>query len=299
MQKVLLRRVSTSPSQRKSREGDLPKQQQRMTMSIRRFLKFGLAVLASLSCALTQAQDRVEHILGVGDVIRITVYQNPDLTLETQVSELGQITFPLIGTVSLGGASITGAQEKIAKQLRDGGFVLKPQVNVMVVQVRSSQISILGQISKPGRYPIVTVNSRVSEMIAAAGGVLPGGADVVTVVGTRDGKSVKYAIDLPAIMQAGKRELDITVANGDIIYVDRAPNLYIYGEVQKPGAFRLERGMTVLQALAQSGGLTARGTERGIRVHRRNASGEVIVMELKMTDVVQPDDVIYVRESVF
>jgi len=299
MQKVLLQRVSTSPSQRKSREGDLPKQQQRMTMSIRRFLKFGLAVLASLSCALTQAQDRVEHILGVGDVIRITVYQNPDLTLETQVSELGQITFPLIGTVSLGGASITGAQEKIAKQLRDGGFVLKPQVNVMVVQVRSSQISILGQISKPGRYPIVTVNSRVSEMIAAAGGVLPGGADVVTVVGTRDGKSVKYAIDLPAIMQAGKRELDITVANGDIIYVDRAPNLYIYGEVQKPGAFRLERGMTVLQALAQSGGLTARGTERGIRVHRRNASGEVIVMELKMTDVVQPDDVIYVRESVF
>ena len=270
-----------------------------MTMSIRQFLRFGLAVLALLSCAFVQAQDKAEHILGSGDVIRITVYQNPDLTLETQISELGQITFPLIGTVTLGGASITGAQEKVAKQLRDGGFVLKPQVNVMVVQIRSSQISILGQVSKPGRYPIVTVNSRVSEMIAAAGGVLPGGADVVTVVGTRDSKPAKYAIDLPAIMQAGKRELDITVANGDIIYVDRAPSLYIYGEVQKPGVFRLERGMTVLQALAQGGGLTARGTERGIRVHRRNASGEVNVMQLKMTDLVQPDDVIYVRESVF
>lgn len=270
-----------------------------MTLLTRDFLRFGLAMLALLCCAFVQAQDKAEHILGSGDVIRITVYQNPDLTLETQISELGQITFPLIGNVVLGGASITGAQEKLAKQLRDGGFVLKPQVNVMVVQVRSSQISILGQVSKPGRYPIVAVNSRVSEMIASAGGVLPGGADVVTVVGTRDGKPTKYAIDLPAIMQAGKRELDITVANGDIIYVDRAPSLYIYGEVQKPGVFRLERGMTVLQALAQGGGLTPRGTERGIRVHRRNTSGEVNVMELKMTDLVQPDDVIYVRESVF
>jgi len=268
-------------------------------MSIRQFFRLALATLALLSSALVQAQVKAEHILGSGDVIRVTVYQNPDLTLETQISELGQITFPLIGTLSLDGASITGAQEKIAKQLRDGGFVLKPQVNVMVVQVRSSQISMLGQIGKPGRYPIVSVNSRVSEMIAAAGGVLPGGADVVTVVGTREGKPVKYAIDLPAIMQAGKRELDITVANGDIIYVDRAPSLYIYGEVQKPGVFRLERGMTVLQALAQGGGLTARGTERGIRVHRRNAKGEVTVMELKMTELVQPDDVIYVRESVF
>lgn len=245
------------------------------------------------------APPKAEHILGPGDVVRITVFQNPDLSLETRISELGRITFPLIGDVALGGSSVAGAQEKIAKQLRDGGFVLKPQVNILLVQVRSAQISILGQVSRPGRYPIETVNSKVSEMISASGGVLPGGADVVTLVGTRNGKSVKYDIDLRTILQAGRAELDVTVANGDIIYVDRAPNLYIYGEVQRPGVFRLERGMTLMQALAQGGGLTQRGTERGIRVHRRDASGAVKVMELKMNDPVEADDVIYVRESVF
>ena len=245
------------------------------------------------------ASAQTEYVLGPGDVVRISVYQNPDLTLETQISETGQVTYPLIGNVKLGGMSVVGAQERIAKLLRDGNFVLKPQVNVMVVQVRSAQVSILGQINKPGRYPIVAASTHVSEMIAAAGGVVPGGADVITLVGTRDGQSVKYSIDLPAILQAGKRELDIPVVNGDIIYVDRAPNLYIYGEVQKPGVYRLERGMTLMQALAQGGGLTNRGTERGIRVHRRGTNGEVTVMEMKMNDMVKPDDVIYVRESVF
>lgn len=268
-------------------------------MTMRRLIQVCLTLLALWSGAFAQTPVPAEHILGPGDQIRITVFQNPDLTLETRISEAGQITFPLIGAVTVGGTSTSGAQEKIAKQLRDGNFVLKPQVNVMVMQVRSAQVSILGQVSKPGRYPIEAVNSKVSEMLAAAGGVLPAGADVVTLVGTRDGKPVKFAIDLPAVMQAGKHELDVTVANGDIIYVDRAPTLYIYGEVQKPGAFRLERGMTVMQALAQGGGLTQRGTERGIRINRRDASGALKVIEPKMNDMVEPDDVIYVRESIF
>ena len=256
-------------------------------------------LLTLLFCSASMAQEKAEHILGAGDVIRVTVYQNPDLSLETRISELGQITFPLVGSVALGGLSVTAAQERIAKQLRDGKFVVKPQVTVFVAQVRSSQISILGQIGKPGRYPIEVVDSKVSEMIASAGGIVPGGADVVTLVGTRNGKPLKLAIDLPAILQAGRNELDVAVANGDILYVDRAPNFYMYGEVQRPGVFRLERGMTVLQALAQGGGLTQRGTERGMRVHRRDAKGTVNVIELKMGDLVERDDVIYVRESVF
>jgi polysaccharide export outer membrane protein len=136
-------------------------------------------------------------------------------------------------------------------------------------------------------------------MIAAAGGVLPGGADVVTLVGTRNGQSIKLDIDMPAILQSGKAELDIAVENGDIIYVDRAPSAYIYGEIQRPGIFRLERGMTLMQALAQSGGLTARGTQRGIKVHRRDAKGTVNIIEINMNDPVLRDDVIYVKESLF
>jgi polysaccharide export outer membrane protein len=275
---------------------------------MRHFLKCALLLLVLSTGAWAQtpakpadkpADKPAEHTLGPGDVIRVSVYQNPDLALETRISEQGQISFPLIGTVALGGLSTPAAEQRIAKMLRDGGFVLKPQVNVSLVQVRSAQVSILGQVGKPGRYPIDQVNSKVSEMIAAAGGVVPGAADVVTVVGTRNGKAVKFDIDLPAILQSGKSELDAVVANGDILYVDRAPMVYIYGEVQRPGAFRLERGMTVMQALAQGGGLTQRGTERGLRIHRRDANGALRVIEPKMNDMVERDDVLYVRESVF
>ena len=262
-------------------------------------------LLFSATTALAQpasapaATARVEPVLGVGDIVKISVYQNPDLSVDARVSELGQINFPLIGTVTLGGLAVSAAEQRIEKMLRDGGFVLKPQVTIQTVQIRSSQVSILGQVAKPGRFPIEIVGSKVSEMIAAAGGVVPGGADVVTLVGNRNGQPIKLDIDLPAILQAGRAELDVVVENGDIIYVDRAPTIYIYGEVQRPGQLRLERGMTLMQALAQGGGLTARGTERGIRVHRRDAAGEVKILELKLNDRVERDDVIYVRESIF
>jgi polysaccharide export outer membrane protein len=259
---------------------------------------FVLLVCAG-SAAMAQTPPRPEPVLGVGDMVHITVYQNPDLTAEARLSENGQINFPLIGTVTIGGLSVSAAQAKIEKALRDGRFVLKPQVTIQTTQIKSSQISILGQVNKPGRYPIEIVGSRVSEMIAAAGGVVPGGADVITLVGNRGDKPVKIDIDLPLVLQQGRADLDMVVENGDIIYVDRAPSFYIYGEVQRPGQLRLERGMTLMQALAQAGGLSGRGTERGIKVHRKDANGEEHVSELKMTDPVQRDDVIYVKESLF
>ena len=117
--------------------------------------------------------------------------------------------------------------------------------------------------------------------------------------GSRNGRPIRLDIDLPAILQSGKAELDIPVDNGDIIYVDRAPTAYIYGEVQRPGQFKVERGMTLMQALASGGGLTPRGTQRGIKVHRRDANGVVSILDLKMNDPVARDDVIYVKESLF
>jgi polysaccharide biosynthesis/export protein len=268
--------------------------------AVRSFLvRIALTFFCATGVALAQAPQRAEPVLGVGDVVKISVYQNPDLSVEARVSEVGQINFPLIGPVTIGGLSVSQAQALIEKRLRDGGFVLKPQVTIQTTQIRSSQVSILGQVAKPGRFPIEIVGSKVSEMIAAAGGVVQGGADVVTLVGNRDGKPVKLDIDLPLILQNGRADLDVPVENGDIIYVDRAPSFYMYGEVQRPGQLRLERNMTMMQALAQAGGLTARGTERGIKVHRKDAAGVVQIIELKMNDPVQRDDVIYVKESIF
>jgi polysaccharide biosynthesis/export protein len=81
--------------------------------------------------------------------------------------------------------------------------------------------------------------------------------------------------------------------------VHRAPVFYIYGEAQRPGSFRIERGMTIMQALAQGGGPTARGSEKRLRLSRKAADGSIQQIEPQLTDPVLADDVIYVKESLF
>ena len=239
-----------------------------------------------------------EYRLSAGDVVRVTVYQNPDLTVEARISESNLISYPLLGNVAIGGMSVGQAEKTLADRLRSGNFVRQPQVNVMVMQVRGNQVSVLGQVSRPGRFPIETGELRLSDLIATAGGVMPTGADLIVLVGTRDGRPYRQEIDLPAMFRANGRNDDVLVRNGDVVYVERAPFVYIYGEVQRPGVLRLERDMTVLQVLATGGGLTLRGTQRGIRVHRRT-DGKVQVIQPAMDDMLREGDVVYVRESLF
>jgi polysaccharide export outer membrane protein len=241
----------------------------------------------------------LQYRLAAGDVIRISVYQSADLTLETRLTEAGTISYPLLGSVALAGLTVSEAEKRIADGLRNGNFVKQPQVSIAVQQVRGNQVSVLGQVGRPGRYPLETGNVQLTDMIATAGGVVGTGADQVVIVGTRNGQPYRVEVDLPSVFGPGRRSNDVTLQNGDVIWVDRAPTIYMYGEVQRPGSMRLERGMTVMQALASAGGLTQRGTERGLRVHRREADGKVRVIEPAMTDRLQPDDIIYVRESVF
>ena len=124
-----------------------------------------------------------EYRLGSGDVVRISVYQNPDLTLETRVTEAGIVSFPLLGTIRLGGQSVTGAEKLIADGLRNGNFVKQPQVTIVVLQVRGNQVSVLGQVNRPGRYPIEVADMRLTDLLAMAGGAAANGADIVVVTG--------------------------------------------------------------------------------------------------------------------
>ncbi|OYV00131.1 MAG: polysaccharide export protein EpsE [Burkholderiales bacterium PBB5] len=237
--------------------------------------------------------------MGSGDVVRISVFQNPDLTLETRVTEAGIISFPLLGSLRLGGLSITAAEKLIADGLRNGNFVKQPQVNVVLVQVRGNQASVLGQVNRPGRYPIEVADMRLTDLLAIAGGTAQGGSDVVVVTGTRDGKPFRKELDLPTLFAIGGKDQDLLILNGDTVWIDRQPLVYIYGEVQRPGPMRVERGMTVMQVLATGGGLTQRGTQKGIRLHRKSADGKVQVIEPTLDDKVQDADVVFVRESLF
>ncbi|WP_431097439.1 polysaccharide export protein EpsE [Polaromonas aquatica] len=240
-----------------------------------------------------------DYRLGAGDSIGVQVYQSPDLSVDARVSESGVISYPLVGSVQLGGLTIAEAEKKIADALRTGGFVKVPQVNIVLRQVRGNQVAVLGQVSRPGRFPLETFNTRVSDMLAAAGGVTPTGDDVLIVTGQRDGKPFRKVIDIPALFLNEKSEEDIVLAGGDTLYVNKAPVFYIYGEAQRPGPYRIERGMTVMQALAQGGGPTVRGSENRLRLHRRDASGKVVETTPRLTDQVRPEDVLYVRESLF
>ena len=264
------------------------------------FQRIAVLVVFGFTALAAQAQEKQgDYQLGAGDAIRILVFQNPDLTLESRVSEGGTITYPLIGTVQIGGLTISGAEQKIATALKAGGFVQQPQVNIVLVQNRGNQVSVLGQVNRPGRFPLETFNTRVSDMLAAAGGATVAGDDIVIVTGLRDGKPFRKLIDIPALYLGDKAEADIVLAGGDAIYVHRAPVFYIYGEVQRPGSFRIERNMTVQQALAQGGGPTIRGTENRLRLNRRNASGVVEQISPELTDAIQPDDVLFINESLF
>ncbi|CAL1240853.1 polysaccharide export protein EpsE [Candidatus Methylocalor cossyra] len=240
----------------------------------------------------------VEYVLEPGDIIRITVFQNPELTTEARVSEAGTIAFPLIGTVAVRGLELPAAEQKIADRLREGGYVLQPQVSILPVQTRGSQVAVLGQVNRPGRYPLEGPDVRLSTLLAMAGGPTATAADTLVLVGVRNGKPFRREIDLSALFAKGEGQ-DPPLESGDTLYIDRAPMFYIYGEVQRPGAFRLERNMSVMQALATGGGLTNRGTDRGLRLHRRAPDGKLEVIEPALDDILQPNDVLYVQESLF
>jgi polysaccharide export outer membrane protein len=257
---------------------------------------------AQTSTAPAAATANAEYKLGAGDVVRIVVYQNTDLTLETRVSETGVISYPLLGNIRIGGLGISAAEKLIADGLKNGSFVKSPQVTLILVQVKGNQASVLGQVNRPGRYPIETADMRMTDLLANAGGVATTGGDMLVLTGTRNGKPLRLEIDLPTVFGPSSeqgRVNDVLIQNGDVLWVDRAPLVYIYGEAQRPGPMRLERGMTLMQALATGGGLTQRGTERGIRVHRKAGDGKVEVVQPAMDDVLKDGDVVFVRESLF
>lgn len=257
------------------------------------------AAPAGGSAAAPAASTSPEYRLGSGDGLRILVFQNPDLTLETRITDRGMVSYPLLGNVRLGGLSIGGAEKAIADGLRNGGFVKQPQVTISLLQVRGSQASVLGQVNRPGRYPLEVADMRLSELLATAGGIAPGGSDIVVVTGKRDGKAFRQEVDLPTLFAVNGSDKDLTIQDGDTVWIDRQPIVYIYGEVQRPGPVRLERDMTLMQALATGGGLTARGTEKGIRVHRKAADGTTRTVEVPLNAKIQDGDVVFVRESLF
>jgi polysaccharide biosynthesis/export protein len=255
----------------------------------------GAALLAVCGPAAAQGNETI----GEGDTIRVTVFQNPDLSTESRVASDGTINYPLLGQVKLGGLNTAAAGTRIADQLKKGGFLKNPQVSVAVTAVRSRQVSVLGHVARPGRYALDDANARLTDVLALAGGIAPTGDDIVQIMVNRGGKITKTSVDVPVMFKSGDLSKNVEVHSGDTIFVSRAPLFYIYGEVIRSGAYRLEQNMSVMQALSVGGGLSPRGTDRGLKINRLMPDGSVRTIDAKLTDLVQVDDVIYVKESLF
>jgi polysaccharide export outer membrane protein len=280
-------------------ERKCPRPTQSIMYKIKLLTLGALAAIALFGAALRPAYALEEYLLTPGDVIKVSVFKNPDLMLDARVSEAGTIGFPLLGSVPVAGLTLPAAERKIAQLLKDGGFVLNPQVNILLTTAVGNQVAVLGQVNRPGRYPIEGAGGNLTGMLAQAGGISGTGADVVIVTGMRNGKPFRREIDVVNMSLNGTTADDIELRGGDTLFVNRSPMFYIYGQVQRPGQYRLEKGMTVIQALADGGGMTGKGTSRGIVLHRRDASGKVKESGASLDEDVRDQDVIYVKESVF
>jgi polysaccharide export outer membrane protein len=152
-----------------------------------------------------------EYRLAAGDTVRIT--------LEARISERGLVSYPQLGNIKISGLSMSAAEALVAESLKSRNFVRAPQVSVLVTQVRGNQASVLGQVNRPGRYPIEVADLRLSDLLAMAGGIAANGADTVTLAGTRCGQRIREEVDLANVFRNATGDDDLMVLNGDVVYV--------------------------------------------------------------------------------
>jgi polysaccharide export outer membrane protein len=237
--------------------------------------------------------------LGPGDSVSIHVYGQPDMDATEYVADDGTLRVALAGAVSVRGLSPAEASERIEQALKNGKYLVDPQVTLTLAQSRSQRVSILGEVRTPGRY-VIESNTTVFDVLAQAGGGTENCADTIYVLRPRpNGDVARYSVDLKGLSDGKAGMLTPALEGGDSVYVPRAERFYIYGEVQQPNMYKLESEMTVLQAIARAGGVTARGSERRIEIRRRDGSGANVVTRANPTDPVRADDIIRVKESLF
>jgi polysaccharide export outer membrane protein len=172
-------------------------------------------------------------------------------------------------------------------------------VTIAVLVGKSQRVSVLGEVHAPGRYPIEP-NTSVFDLLALAGGTTQDSSDVIYVSRhAADGSVDRYPVDLKSLSDSLGKDSSRTLQSGDEIMVPRAEQFYIYGEVTTPNKYRIERGMTVVEAIARAGGVTPRGSERRVEIKRIGKDGNYIIQRAKASDLVEPNDVIRVKESIF
>ncbi len=252
-----------------------------------------------------KADQPARYTLGPQDQLKITVFDEPDLSNIYRVDSDGFITFPMINRVAASGLTPSELQDRIRTMLASG-YIRNPQVRVEVEGYKSQSVIVGGEVRSPGKIPMTGTMSLI-EALAAAGSPTSSASSEVTVSRQKKGPNgvVTNENDVEIIrvnlkeIQLGRAGRDIQLQDGDIINVPKAQTLYLTGYVRNPGAIVYEPGMTVQQAIALAGGLSDRGSDRRIKADRIMPDGKVAEVSLRLEDKVQPNDTIKVPAKIF
>lgn len=245
--------------------------------------------------------------VGPADVLSVKVFDEPQLTNRFTVDSDGTITYPFLGRVPVQGRTLREVEEHITVGLRSD-YVKNPQVTVEIAEFRARSIFVLGEVKAPGKYNIEGPVTLL-EVIAKAGSFTPNAGPTIVVQRYKDGIAAAVAapaepgsentaellrVDIEELKQ-GRMTANVLLQDSDTIIVAAAERYYVTGYVKMPGSFVLRPGMTVQQALAEAGGITERGSTRGIKITRK-VNGKDTEIDAKMSDPVRPNDTIRVRQ---
>lgn len=246
------------------------------------------------------------YVVGPLDVLSITVFGEPDLSRRYTVDADGTIDFPFIGRTKAAGLTLREVQDALAKRLASG-FLVNPQVGVEVAEYRSKAVFIVGEVRSPGSYPVKGDMSLV-EALALAGPTNAASSEVIVVHPDPERKEGRPLLPDAAgarsvrvnikELQSGKLSQNVQLQDGDTIFVPKAETFFVTGQVRSPGSYIYEPGMTVLQAIALAGGLSDRGSRRGMKVLRA-AGGKQVEIAVKESDLIKPGDTLVVRQRFF
>jgi polysaccharide export outer membrane protein len=244
------------------------------------------------------------YIIGPNDRLRITVWNQENISGEYNVSADGSFTFPLIGRVEAGGLTLVKLEAELKRMLADGYFK-NPQVTAAVLEYRSKRIFVMGAIRQPGAYPL-TGDMTVVEALARAGSTASDAADHAFIIRSANaqGPLLPGQDESASVTRLDLREFNsglatvVMVRDGDTIFVPRVSTVFVYGQVRSPGAYPIGQETTVRQALSLAGGVSEFGAANRIRVLRVE-NGKEREIKVELNDIVKPGDTIVVPERFF
>jgi polysaccharide export outer membrane protein len=250
-----------------------------------------------------------DYLVGPQDVLLITVWDQADLSGKFTVEADGSFNFPLIGRVQAGGLTLRAIEAELRGKLADGYFK-NPQLTVSVDTYRSQRVFIVGEVRVPGTYTL-TGDMSLIEALSRAGSTTPGASTEAIIVHVPEGKVASgpvlpgqsdaaqtMHVDLNEL-QSGGAAKNVTLRDGDTIFVPRAETIYVFGQVKNPGSYPLQsKETTVMQALSLAGGVTDRGSTSRLKIVRV-VKGVKKEIKVKLADLVQPGDTLVVPERFF